>query len=131
MGTSAENVNTEVTGTRREENEKPETNPYEFEALTVDDTILIASSSQAMEGLPIEMKCRYRKLVERLMKNTGIIFGDESMRRENTRGIDTKQRGLLKSKVIPDFRRQTKVEGINDEIPINPDCNLEGCSENF
>ena len=91
-----------------------------FASLTIDETLLIARSSEEIKRLPIESKCRYREIVEQLMKNTGVVFSEESMKHQDLKGIDNKQRGLLKAKVIPDFRRQTT---------LKMDCSLEGCNE--
>ena len=55
------------------------------------------------------------------MKNTGVVFSEESMGQQDLKGIDTKQRGLLKAKVIPDFRRQT-----TPKTSTKIDCSLEG-----
>ena len=58
-----------------------------FESLNAEDTVLIASFSREVERLPIERMCRYRELVEQLMKNTGVIFSRESMNRMHLDGI--------------------------------------------
>ena len=65
------------------------------------------------------------------MRNTGVMFGEESMKKGGSKGISAKQHWFLKKKTIPDFRRQTEVEGIDDEIPANPNCSQEGCSNKF
>jgi hypothetical protein len=122
LGRSLETVKNEGA----KEKEIPEANS--FESLTVEDTVLIASSSKEIERLPVERMCRYRELVEQLMRNTGIIFNNESMRRVNSQGMYHKQVFHLK-KVTTDFRRQTRVEGINDKMSTNQDCGLEGCSK--
>ena len=91
-----------------------------FASLTIDETLLIARSSEEIKRLPIESKSRYREIVKQLMKNTGVVFSEESMKHQDSKGIDNKQRGLFKAKVIPDFRRQTTQK---------MDCSLEGCNE--
>jgi hypothetical protein len=98
-----------------------------FEGLNAEDTVLIASSSKEIERLPIERLCRYTELAEQLMKNTRVVFSNESMNRRQSEGMSQKQKSLLKTVTI-DFRRQTKVDGINDRRSTNKGCILEGCN---
>ena len=131
LGKSAEEVNGEGVGSNGDENEEYDDDPNDFGALTVADNILIASSLTDMERLPIEMKGRYRQLVGRLMRNTGVMFGEESMKKGGLSGISEKQSYFLRKKCIPDFRRQTETEGIDDGSPAKPSCNQGGCSNKF
>ena len=54
-----------------------------FNGLSAEDNVLIARSFAEILELPLSLKCRYRDLVEQLMKNTGVIFGYTSMQRLN------------------------------------------------
>ena len=104
-----------------------------IEGLNAEDTVLIASSSKEVERLPIERMCRYRELVEQLMKNRRrrrVIFSCESMNRMHSDGISQQQKTLLKM-MKADFRRQTKVDGINDKKSTNQQRNLECYNRNY
>ena len=64
--------------------------------------------------------------MEKLMKNAGVVFSEEAVKQQNSEGIDDKQRFLLKTKVIPDFRRQT-----TPKTHTNIDFSLESCKGKY
>jgi hypothetical protein len=69
-----------------------------FDGLSYDEGLLINSSYEDINRLSGDQTNEYRRIVEKLMRNTGILFAGE---------IDNNQWHHLKKKVIPDFRRQT------------------------
>ena len=89
----------EVSYAGEQEPDEEDSEPDTFEGLTLDEGLLITSSSENIGRLSIhgDRKEEYRKIVERLMKNTGILCKND---------MDKNQRHHLKRKVISDFRRQ-------------------------
>ena len=83
-----------------EEQEEEENGNETFEALTLEEAMLISGSLESITRISQtygEQKTEYRRIVEKLMKNTGILCKDD---------MDELQRKLLKKKVLSDFRRQ-------------------------
>ena len=82
-----------------EQEEEEDSGSETFEGLTVEEGILIASSSENIGRMGIygDKKKEYRKIVEKLMRNTGILCRDD---------MNIIQKRHLKKKVITDFRRQ-------------------------
>ena len=81
-----------------------------FGELTVDEGLLITGSSESFKRLEQKygnQKDNYRKLVEKLMRRTGILCKER---------MDKEQQKYLKRKTIPDFRRQV-VQRNEDYIP--------------
>ena len=69
-----------------------------FDCLSYNEGLLIASSSEVIGRLLEDKRDEYRKIVEKLMKNTGILNADRT---------DDIQKHHLRKKVIGDFRRNT------------------------
>ena len=87
-----------------QEQEEEETRTDTFEALTTEELMLIAGSSDHTKRLEqiqygaeeVPVKDAYRQVVEKLIKRTGILCKDD---------MDKLQRKLLK-RLVTDFRRQ-------------------------
>jgi hypothetical protein len=93
-------VEPEVVQEEEEEQEEEENGNETFEALTLAESMLISGSLESITNYSQtygEQRTEYRRIVEKLMKNTGILCKDD---------MDELQRKLLKKKVLSDFRRQ-------------------------
>ena len=84
-----------------EEDQDEEENGNEtFEALTVEEAIIISGSSESLTSVDQtygDQKTKYREIVEKLIKRTGILCKDD---------MDKLQRKMLRRKIVSDFRRQ-------------------------
>ena len=85
-----------------EEDHDEEENGYEtFEALTVEEALIISGSSESLTNVDQtygDQKTKYRGIVEKLIKRTGILCKDD---------MDKLQQKMLRRKIVSDFRRQT------------------------
>ena len=102
--------------------EEEENGTETFEALTVEEVILISGSSESIRKIEQtygDRKTQYREIVEKLIRRTGVLCKDN---------MDKNQRKFLKRKVITDFRRQV-VPRPHDYMPH--DYNAGGTLERY
>ena len=99
-------VNPEVNYEEEQEQDEEESGADTFEALTLEEGMLISSSSENIVRLGQthgDRKDAYRKIVEKLIKNTGILCKND---------MDKLQRKYFR-KVVSDFRRQVVPRPLN------------------